>query len=353
MMNSVSDICFTNYDAVNSVMHVGNRKHYLIKNEKRWSLEKKLMILNDAEKANLSHAIVTFYVNKSVGKKKGVQNYQFRTTILARDRVKFLTSVFSFLFNDFVIWEVWALALFVSLYFLVFRSPLFVHEYFEIDYNWLLIIAMCFFHEIGHASACKYYNAPVGEIGFGIASFRPVMFTNVTGAWYLNKKQRIIVNVGGVYFQTIFVAVITLISLQIHNASLYYVSKTMMLSVFFLFCPFYRMDGYWLLSDIIGEPNLYENSFVLLQKDRKIGKLSGKQKILLLYFILTETIVLASLLRFIISNWDLIVSIPGKLRTIFISTINGDISALKVIDCYSVWVCVILFLMIKSVLKLK
>ena len=43
MMNSVSDICFTNYDAVNSVMHVGNRKHYLIKNEKNTSRDDHLI----------------------------------------------------------------------------------------------------------------------------------------------------------------------------------------------------------------------------------------------------------------------------------------------------------------------
>lgn len=70
---------------------------------------------------------------------------------------------------------------------------------------------MCIFHEIGHSSACKYYKVPVNGVGFGVAAYRPVMFADVTGAWYLRLNQRLVVNVGGVYFQLIYTSVFFLL----------------------------------------------------------------------------------------------------------------------------------------------
>lgn len=221
--------------------------------------------------------------------------------------------------------------------------------------NELLLILMCLFHEIGHASACKYYKAPIGNVGFGIAGFRPVMFANVSGAWYLNQKQRIIVNIGGVYFQTIFAALLTVLSLQTNSTSLYYVSKTIIISVFLQFYPFYRMDGYWLVSDLMGEPNLYSDAINLLQNKFKTKelKLTKRQKTLLLYFILTEFVVIASLLLFLIDNWGIIICIPEKLWIFFVSLLDGNVNNLKTLNFHFIWVGIILFLLIKSILNIR
>ena len=60
------------------------------------------------------------------------------------------------------------------------------------------------FHELGHSSACRYYNAEHKEIGFGIYFIFPVFYSNVTDIWRLKPSQRIVVDLAGLYFQYIF-----------------------------------------------------------------------------------------------------------------------------------------------------
>lgn len=355
MKNTVCDIEFTNYDALNSVMHIGYDRHYMIRNDKRSIIEEKLAQFNEAEKEDFCRTIISTHGEKSEDR-KGIQNYQFKATILPHNVMDVIVKPFVFLFNRFVLPWVFAITFFLCVYYLLYSQPAFVQDYFTADLNWFLLILMCLFHEIGHASACKYYKAPIiGNVGFGIAGFRPVMFANVSGAWYLNQKQRIMVNIGGVYFQTIFAAVLTMLSLRTNSTSLYYVSRTIIISVFLQFYPFYRMDGYWLVSDLIGEPNLYSDAINLLQnkfKTKKL-KLTKRQKTLLLYFIFTEFVVIALFLFFLISNWDIIICMPEKLWIFFVSLLDGNVNDLKTLNFHFIWVGIVLFLLIKSILNIR
>lgn len=354
MKNTAFDIKFTNYDALNSVMHIGYDRHYIIRNDKRSIIEEKIALFNEAEKEDFCRTITSAYGVKPEDR-MGIQNYQFKATILPHNVMDIIVRPFVFLFNKFTLPLVFAITFFLCVYYLLYSQPAFVQDYFNADLNWLLLILMCLFHEIGHASACKYYKAPIGNVGFGIAGFRPVMFANVSGAWYLNQKQRIIVNIGGVYFQTIFAALLTVLSLQTNSTSLYYVSKTIIISVFLQFYPFYRMDGYWLVSDLMGEPNLYSDAINLLQNKFKTKelKLTKRQKTLLLYFILTEFVVIASLLLFLIDNWGVIICIPEKLWIFFVSLLDGNVNNLKTLNFHFIWVGIILFLLIKSILNIR
>lgn len=354
MKNTAFDIKFTNYDTLNSVMHIGYDRHYIIRNDKRSIIEEKIALFTDAEKEDFCRAIISVHGEMSEDR-KGIQNYQFKATILSHNIMDVIVRPFVFLFNRFVLPLVFIISFFLCVYYLLYSQPAFVQNYFNADSNWFLLIFMCLFHEIGHASACKYYKVPIGDVGFGIAGFRPVMFANVSGAWYLNQKQRIIVNIGGVYFQTIFAAILTVLSLQTYSTSLYYVSKTIMISVLLQFYPFYRMDGYWLISDLMGEPNLYSDSINLFQNKIKAKelKLTKRQKNLLLYFILTEFVVIASLLLFLISNWSIIICMPEKLWISFVSLLDGNVNNLKILNFHFIWVGIILFLLIKSILNIK
>ena len=42
-------------------------------------------------------------------------------------------------------------------------------------------------------------------MGVGLYLFRPVFYTDLSNAWKLNRKKRIVTDLGGIYFQVIMI----------------------------------------------------------------------------------------------------------------------------------------------------
>lgn len=146
-----------------------------------------------------------------------------------------------------------------------------------------LFIMCSMFHELGHAAACRHFGVENGGIGFGLYISFPVFYTDVTNVWQLTRKQRLVVNVGGVYFQLIFLLPVLLVYfLTGHNIAKLFI-YTINLNFLFTLNPFFKFDGYWIMSDLIGVPNLRNRSMeyftYLLRKIR--GKESRKKPFLL------------------------------------------------------------------------
>ena len=68
----------------------------------------------------------------------------------------------------------------------------------------LLSLLGAFIHETGHASALVSYGCKQTEIGFGIYLYYPVLYTDVSEAWKLSRQQRAMIDMAGVYFQSVF-----------------------------------------------------------------------------------------------------------------------------------------------------
>lgn len=120
----------------------------------------------------------------------------------------------------------------------------------------LFIVSSSFFHEIGHASACKHYGIKHGGVGFGLYLNIPVLYTDVTGIWRLNRLQRCVVNLAGVYFQC-FIMLFLMVLFYLTKADiLRYMLLTMNLGFIMTLNPFFKFDGYWIASDLMGIPNL-------------------------------------------------------------------------------------------------
>ena len=62
------------------------------------------------------------------------------------------------------------------------------------------VVLATVFHEIGHASACRYGGAKPGVLGAGIYVVWPVFYCDVTDAYRLGKAGRLRTDLGGVYF---------------------------------------------------------------------------------------------------------------------------------------------------------
>lgn len=125
----------------------------------------------------------------------------------------------------------------------------------------LLFFIIALIHEVGHATATYKYKIRPKEIGIGLYFIFPVFYTNVTNAWSLPVLKRMVVNLGGIYFQLIincFLILLYRFNFFNNIACLLIVYNA--ISMLVSFNPFFRYDGYWLFSDFFGVCNLKEKS---------------------------------------------------------------------------------------------
>ncbi|MGH8080115.1 MAG: hypothetical protein ACREP7_06030, partial [Lysobacter sp.] len=120
-------------------------------------------------------------------------------------------------------------------------------------------------HEFGHASAAAHYGCRRMTIGWGLYLIYTVLWTNVSEAWKLPRRQRAIVDIGGVYFESIFL--LAMLGLYLYTGNIIFLFAFIFtdLSIANTFNPFLRMDGYWLMSDLFGIVNLRKQQIVWLQ----------------------------------------------------------------------------------------
>ena len=140
----------------------------------------------------------------------------------------------------------------------------------------VFLILFSFFHEIGHAASCKYYGADHGGIGLGFYLNFPVFYTDVSNIWTLPRKQRLVVNIAGVYFQ--FAALVPVIILYLITGSghLKYFILMVNINALVTLNPFFKYDGYWIVSDLLGVANLRARSvetirYILKKLFNRIG----------------------------------------------------------------------------------
>ena len=69
----------------------------------------------------------------------------------------------------------------------------------------LLVLVSTFFHETGHATACRYGGGRPGAIGVGVYVLFPAFFTDVTDSYRLPRRARLRTDLGGVYFNAVSV----------------------------------------------------------------------------------------------------------------------------------------------------
>jgi putative peptide zinc metalloprotease protein len=120
-----------------------------------------------------------------------------------------------------------------------------------------LSVASMLFHECGHAAACRYGGARPGVIGMGIYLIWPAFFTNVTDAYRLGRAGRIRTDLGGVYFNAVFVLLLTGTYLATGYAPLAAAVTFIHLEIIQQLMPSLRLDGYFILADLIGVPDLF------------------------------------------------------------------------------------------------
>ena len=120
----------------------------------------------------------------------------------------------------------------------------------------LLFMVVLVAHELGHASACAAFGALPDRIGIGIYVIYPALFSDVTAAWRLRRGQRVLVDLGGSYFQLLITVLLLAAERVTHAPVLRFTCWASLASAALSLNPLLRFDGYWLLADALGVVNL-------------------------------------------------------------------------------------------------
>jgi putative peptide zinc metalloprotease protein len=121
-------------------------------------------------------------------------------------------------------------------------------------------------HELGHAMTCKHFGGECHEMGVMLLLFAPCLYCNVTDSWMLcDRWQRVAISAAGILVEC-FLAALAVFGWWITQPGLL---QSLCVNVI-LVCtvgtivfnanPLMRYDGYFILSDLWGKPNLWQES---------------------------------------------------------------------------------------------
>jgi putative peptide zinc metalloprotease protein len=120
-----------------------------------------------------------------------------------------------------------------------------------------LVVVSVFFHECGHATALAYGGGKPGVMGAGIYVVWPAFYTDVTDAYRLGRGGRVRTDLGGVYFNGIFALITAGVYFLTQFEPLLIIVLLQHFAVLQQMLPLLRLDGYYVLSDLTGVPDLF------------------------------------------------------------------------------------------------
>jgi len=124
--------------------------------------------------------------------------------------------------------------------------------------GYLLFLLSLIIHELGHASACLYGGSEPSDIGFTIYLLYPAFYSDVSSAWRLGRWQRVMVDIGGNYFQLVVAALYLFGYYAVHWEPLRSAAVMIVYAAIFSLNPILKFDGYWIVADMLGVTNLAE-----------------------------------------------------------------------------------------------
>lgn len=145
-----------------------------------------------------------------------------------------------------------------------------------------LLFAITIVHEFAHAYASKHFGGRVTAMGFCLIYLTPAFYTDTTEAEVTaTTYQRLIVSIAGVWSELIICAIATFVwwgsspDTPLHNGAYFVMMATGILSVILNWNPLMKLDGYYMLCDLVGIQDIKENStaFVSAWVKKKIWRL--------------------------------------------------------------------------------
>ncbi len=188
---------------------------------------------------------------------------RFRYTVTDPERTRKITAPFTVLFNPLTVVAVTAAFVAACWWVLMVKGlGSATHEAFANPALLLLIFAITIlsagFHEFGHAAAARKGGATPGAMGAGLYLVWPAFFTDVTDSYRLGRGGRLRTDLGGLYFNAIVAVAIMGLWWATGFDALLLVVVTQILQMVRQLLPLVRFDGYHILADTTGVPDLFQ-----------------------------------------------------------------------------------------------
>jgi len=219
----------------------------------------------------------------------------------------------------------WAVAVLAAAAQLTLHFDIFRHEALQVlrpvNLPWLVLVfvAVKVAHEFGHGLVCRRFGGEVHEMGVMLLVFAPVPYCDATSSWRLSQRwQRAMVALAGIVIELGIAAAAVMIWAHSAGGLLHDVAFNTILiagvsAVLINANPLLRFDGYFVLSDALDIPNLYQRAnqhvhhtiqrhLFGLKQARPVAAGAMEAIWLLLYFVTSWTyrvIVLSAIIWFI------------------------------------------------------
>ena len=199
----------------------------------------------------------------AVRKSDPLLGMRFRYTVTDPERTRKLTAPFTVLFHPLIVAAI-VVAFLASCWWVLMVKGLAsaTHDAFANPGLLLLIFAITIlsagFHEFGHAAAARRGGATPGAMGAGLYLVWPAFYTDVTDSYRLGRGGRLRTDLGGLYFNAITAVVIMGIWWASGYDALLLVVVTQILQMVRQLLPLLRFDGYHILADATGVPDLFQ-----------------------------------------------------------------------------------------------
>ena len=122
-------------------------------------------------------------------------------------------------------------------------------------------------HEFAHAHACKHYGGRVPAMGFSLIYLTPAFYTDTTeGMVKGSRYQRLVISLAGIWVELMICSIATPIwwgtapNTTIHEGAYFIMLLTGFTSLLINWNPLMKLDGYHMMCEMLGIPDLKESS---------------------------------------------------------------------------------------------
>ena len=137
------------------------------------------------------------------------------------------------------------------------------------------LAALCFakvLHELGHAFTAKAHGLRVAHMGVAIILLFPMLYTDTGESWRLARhRHRFTIAAAGVRAELMLAAWSTLAwsflpEGPLRSGAFFLATVSWVVTLGINASPFMRFDGYYMLSDAAGLPNLHDAGFAVMRQ---------------------------------------------------------------------------------------
>lgn len=177
-------------------------------------------------------------------------------------------------------------------------------------------------HELAHALTTKHFGYQVHRLGVGWFWLGPMAFADTSDMWLAPKRQRMIVNLAGIYSNTISSGILTFLAwlcpYPVLALFLWMVAFSSYLLAFYNLDTMFELDGYYALMDAVDKPNLRRAAITwLLDESKKTFQskaLLKQYRPEITYWVVTIIFLISSMfLAYIIQSYVFTAMVPESI----------------------------------------